>query len=414
MDSQLPGHPETADAPRAGLVVHDWITRFVQSTEGITSPELFRLWAGITAIAGALERRVWVETSQSPVYPNLFVLLVAPPGVGKTQAISRTEALWHETKAFKIAPSNVTKAALIDALTASGKTHLVGQNLIEYHSMLVAASELGVMVPSHDAEFLSVLNYIYDNPPSYSEERRTNNLKIDIVHPQMTIIAGTQPAWLSSVLPEEAWGMGFTSRFIMIYGGEKPKVDLFNKTIQHPAARQGLVKDLESYSQLMGQFRWEYDAQELLSNWHNAGEPPVPTNHRLEHYNTRRILHVIKLAMVSAVSRSGQLIINIHDVERAREWLIDAELVMPDIFRAMVQKSDTIVIKDYHAFAMAKYAQHSKPINAELCIAFLSTRVPSERIKHIMATADQMGAVVRNAGTDFYIPKALNRSEGSD
>ena len=117
----------------------DWIDDFMDLTDGLPSPRIFRLWSGITCIAGALERRAWIETAQSNVYPNLFVVLVAPPGVGKTQAVNPVEDFWKDCKKFKVMPNNVTKAALIDALVSAGQTRIFndGANILEYHSICV-------------------------------------------------------------------------------------------------------------------------------------------------------------------------------------------------------------------------------------------------------------------------------------
>ena len=68
----------------------DWITNFMTFTEGLPTPEIFRLWSGISTIAATLERRVWVATGRGVIYPNLFVVLVAPPAVGKSVAIDQS------------------------------------------------------------------------------------------------------------------------------------------------------------------------------------------------------------------------------------------------------------------------------------------------------------------------------------
>ena len=69
----------------------DWITNFLDYTAAIPSPASFRLWSAITAISGVLERKVWIQTAQSFLYPNLFTLLVGPPATGKTQAIKQEQ-----------------------------------------------------------------------------------------------------------------------------------------------------------------------------------------------------------------------------------------------------------------------------------------------------------------------------------
>ena len=62
----------------------DWLTSFMDYTASMSAPKLFRQWTGLSMLSAALERKVWIETELGHLYPNLYVFLVSPPGVGKT------------------------------------------------------------------------------------------------------------------------------------------------------------------------------------------------------------------------------------------------------------------------------------------------------------------------------------------
>lgn len=389
-------------------VLPDLIDSFLEYTDGIPSPEIFRLWSAIATIAGALERRVWIETARSTMYPNLYTLLVAPPGVGKSQAIMHTNEIWYATKKLHVAPSNVTKAALIDSLQDAGQKVILDQGkiMVDYHSLVVAASEFGVLVPAHDLEFLSVLNDIYDNPKNYRERRRSLKEQPDIAKPQINILAGTQPAYLASLLPEEAWGMGFTSRILMIYSSSPIYVDLFKETSTDNKLLDKIVADVVHLTTLYGRFRLTPEAEGEIARWHKAGMNPIPEHTKLEHYISRRVLHLLKLCMVSSAARSSDLLIELSDVSRARDWLLAAEQTMPDIFRAMVSRSDTQVIQELHFFLWQLYAKEQSPIHETRLVHFLSTRIPSDKINKILEIASRANIIARSAGTDAYVPRA--------
>ena len=379
-------------------------------TDGVPSPDIFRLWSGITAISGALERRVWVETSRSVLFPNLFTLLVAPPAVGKTQAINPVEQLWYaNAQKFHVAPNNVTKASLIDSLMKADRKLLApDKSLIEYHTMLIAASEFGVLVPSHDLEFLSVLNYVYDNPKSYREERRTMARSIDISNPQLVILAATQPGYLAATLPEEAWSMGTTSRLIMVYSGTCKHVPLFSKGENRQEEFKALAESLGAMSERVGAFQWDADAAKEIERWYLGGCDPVPEHSKLTHYNGRRILHILKLCMISAMSRSPKLRITLLDLTRAKDWLLAAEATMPDIFKEMVSKSDGQVIQEMHFFMWQIWVKDKKPVHESRIINFLSQRVPSEKIHRVIEIAERSNVISRMAGTQTYTPRPKN------
>ena len=392
----------------------DWIEEFLEYTEGIMSPEIFRLWTAIGIIAGAMERRCYSQTRVGTLYPNLFVLMVAPPGVGKSQTLQYADRFWRKTKNIWVAPNSMTKASMMDTLAKAERKMVLngGAGLLQYNSLQVVAPELGVFIPSYDTEFLSALNFLWDNPDSYTEERRTNNKSLNIINPQLTLLAGTQPGFMASFLPEEAWSMGTTARFIMIYAGTAPKVPLFGDNSEDEA-RLKLETKLQAYvtdiTKRIGRFTWTPEAITEISRWYAMGCEPAPQHSRLTHYSPRRHLQVMKLAMVSAAARRAELIIDLDDVNRARDWLLEAEALMPDIFRQMAGKSDSQVLQEMHLFAWRIYAKDKKPIHESRIITFLSSRAPSDKIHRLMEVAEKTGMISREFGTVTYTPKPVNQ-----
>lgn len=379
------------------------------------TPELFKLWSGIAMAGGALERRVWTRTKKGPVYPNLYTLLVAPPGVGKG-IIEEVRELWTSaTKplslapAFHVAPDSMTKAALIDTL-ASAKSIYVPSNKppVISHPLLIASEEFSVLVPAYDMEFIGSLNSIWNNKALHEERRRYGkNSEIKIENPYLNLLAGTQPSYMASLFPEEAWNSGLARRLLMIYSAEAPLEDIFGFSPDMSAARDLVVDRLSDMSALFGEAQWTPAAQTELSQWHQAGGPPTPTHTKLVHYNRSRTLHVLKLSIIASVSRGDSLIIELEDVERARSWLLGAERMMPDIFRAMLGRSDKDVIDELHSFALAEYFRaRNKPLDGQLLRRFLIPRVPHDKVESLMLTADRAGLVQRVAGTeDLWVPK---------
>lgn len=386
----------------------DWIDTFVKETEKVPTPEIYRLWSAITAVSGVLERKVWTTGSAGAIYPNLFTLLVGPPACGKDNAIRLTRDLWSKMQGLHLSPDNVTKASLMDALARSLRTVMNGSAIpYIFSGMVVSAPEFGVFFTHHDLEFLSVINHIYGSPPIYREERRTAGI-IEINKPHLVFLSGTQPDYLNSFLPDEAWGMGFTSRLIMIYASGTPTADLFSYA---KAEANDLVVNLRKFYGLKGEFVWSKNAIDEINAWNKAGCPPAPTHSKLLHYNGRRALHAIKLSMISAVSRDENLHVTVEDFERAKDWLIQAEKVMPDIFRAMGQRSDQQIIADLHLHVYRLWSAVSfdkrKPVHTQHVYEFLHSRVPSEKITKLIEIAEKLGYLKRSQYPDEWIPSAI-------
>ena len=383
-----------------------WIESFVENTDGIPSPALFRKWSAIATIGGALERRVWTQTSMSAMYANMFILLVAPPGVGKTQAVRPAVDLWQKTRMLKVAPDDVTKASLLDHMAEAHQAKVYSATeYIEYHSLLIGADEFGVLVPAHDLSFMSTMNALYDNRDVYKESRRGREGDLLLTNPQVTLLAGTQPDFLASMLPPEAWGMGFMSRMIMVYAGSSPKPKLFGKRLKVELTE--LTLDLKIISDLHGEMDWTEAAQTRIVTWYEGGMLPVPGHSKLKHYLPRRILNVIKLSMISSVSRGNDLIIDEVDVSRAIDWLVEVEAIMPDIFKDMSGASDSQIIQDMHYYVYEIHTREKKPIHRSRVEMFLQARTPAYNVEHIIKLCVR-AKILLEAGVDQYNPGSMN------
>lgn len=415
--SALNGHSslDLIAAPLSG----DFITDFMAMTEATTSPDLFKKWTAISLVAGALERRVWINTGRGNAYPNLYVLLMASPGVGKF-VIEQARELWQEARdigglqAFHVAPDNMTKASLLDRLAKAKRTFIPPSGPMEtYHSLLIAAEEFSVLFPAYDNEYLGILNSIFNIKGKHEESRRTGQVKeLIIERPVLNILAGYQPALMATTFPEEAWSSGLSRRLIMVYSSEPTYRDLFFYSENDTRTlRASLVSRLGTMASLYGLCRWQLSAAEIVRAWDEEGRGrgglPIPQHSKLVHYLRSRTQLVLKLCIISAISRSGLLVIEDLDSRRAISWLLEVEVLMPDIFREMVGRSDVQVIEEMHLFVQALWAKDSrKPVQGDLIWRFLAQRVPSERVGRVLEVAERANIIARVAGTmDSWVPR---------
>lgn len=392
----------------------DWVTAFLELTEGLPTPAIFRLWSAISAIASAMERRVWVKALPVPTYPNMFVLLVAPPGTGKDQSISPAHKLLADSKVALLAPDDMTKAAMIDVLDNTRRRVLYNGETIVYSPLCIMVPEFGTLVSAHDLEFFSVLNKLFENKDDHRSQRRGHHggKEINVPRPTLNILGGTQPGYLGSLLPEEAWHMGFTSRLLMIYAAGSPGVALFEAPPDHGELRGALVRGLQAIGKLVGEFAVEPEAKGEIKLWASAGMPPVPEHARLAHYNGRRLQLMLKLCMVASASARNDLVIALPDVQRARSWLLGAEQVMPDIFRDMHMKSDQVLMTECHRFVWKLWVDsHAQPaqrkaVHRSSIMGFLALRCPAEKSFKILELMQQSDWLESVPDSLLYVPKA--------
>jgi hypothetical protein len=383
-----------------------WIEDFISYTSAGTSPRIFTKWAAIAAVAGALERRVWVRTKKSNLYPNLYIILVGPPGVGKTELTKDVFKLWSGLDGHFIAASNVTAAGIIDELREAKRVNLKTGD--EYNSLKICSNELSVLLPTYDTTMMGKLTDIYDGHP-YSEKRRGGEGKntFSIAHPQIMLLAATTPGQMTSTIPEGAWDQGFMSRTLLVFSSEIRRQSLFADDAQDGEQWDKLMEGFKHLGEIEGKFIFTAEAAARIDEWQLGGGSPAPTHPKLYHYLTRRTAHVLKLMMVSCADRMEGMIITEEDFDRALSWLLEAEQAMPEIFRSMTPSGDGTVIADiWHAvFIYNKTKKQGLP-RATL-YALLQNKVPAYKIESIigaMVEADQIKKIVTVGSGISYIP----------
>lgn len=394
----------------------DWITTFLSQTESIRSPPSFRLWTAIAIIAATLERRVWTVTDAPiPLMPNLYTILAGKPASGKSimVAIARTMLIdLVKPGGLYLGPDNPTKASFMHTLEASAKIPINGMGVTLYSAMTVLCREFGVLMSKYDREFAADLTDIYDNPPVYSAPRVVSK-SILVEAPTINILACVTPDTLNDIIPEPAWGQGFTSRIIFVYGAAPEMYrDMFAKI--KDSDMLPLKKQLkEFYEELHGEFEWEEPAQDAIRYWFNIEkEAPVPTYGRLVNYCGRRNEHVMKLAMIAAVSAGHGLTVTLDDFIRGRQWLFDAEKTMPDVFRAMAQKSDSQLLQDCHYWMYTKYSRVARDQRQALrerdIWSFFENKTTQEKIAGLFLAMEKTGRMRRGNFPGDWIPNALS------
>ncbi len=362
-----------------------WIDSFVRYTANVESAPLFRKWAAISTLAAVLEQRVWLTTS-SPLYPNLYVFLVGHAGIGKSRTISAASRFMRELPEFALGPNSVTMASLVDCLVEAKRSHIqLPEPPHEYNSLTIIADELSAFMPLYEPELIGGLTTFYDVVP-YAQHRRGKDIRIKLDNPQLSILSGSTPSNLLKFVPELAWEQGFMSRVIMIYSDQRPIIDIFN-TI-NPDPPEEMIHDLGQIHKLYGEFKWTADYASKIHNWRVGGNRPLPQHPKLVHYCSRRLGHVLKMSMVSAVDRGDVLQLEGRDFDQALDWLIEAEALMPSIFQTGQIGIDAQAMDEIENFING----HDLMPEAKL-VRFTSRLVPSHAVLKVIEILEKSGRI---------------------
>ena len=88
-------------------------------------PAKFHYWAGVSIVAAALERKVWLPWSQTVTYyPNIYTLLVGRPAIGKSTAVDPAMEFIRDMNVngggdMKFIPAQITEAMLLEIMSGN-------------------------------------------------------------------------------------------------------------------------------------------------------------------------------------------------------------------------------------------------------------------------------------------------------
>lgn len=323
----------------------DWISAYLEYVDNTEPPLSYHTWVGISTIASSLRRRVFIKWGYDIIYPNMFIVLVGSSGrCRKGTAMRLGYNLLKEVK-IKIAAESITREALIRRMKNSIDTYIDPdtKKLKTHSSLAVVSEELSVFLGQNNVKFLADLTNLYDCQDEWTYETKLSGTD-SVQGVCLNILGGTAPDWLTSILPQEAIGGGFTSRIIFVVEENKRKTVSGDQ--QDPQAiilKKALIEDLERISMLAGQFEFSPDAHDMYTSWYEeqdammkTGDFPI-SDPRLAGYCDRRQTHLRKLCMVFSASRGDDMVIMPSDFERSLNVLETAEVKMPRVFAGIGQ-----------------------------------------------------------------------------
>lgn len=332
----------------------DWLDAFMALTENSEPPVLFRKWAGISAIASALQRKVRVELGISlTIYPNFYIVLVGPSATGKGTAMKYAEDIIKVVPSICLSAQATSLQALIRKMKTINltDTDIATGKQIFHSSLTIFSNEFTVFLGYHNRELIAALCDWYDCHERWIYDTIKRD-KEEIIGVWVNILAGTTPGNIQSSLPIEAIGGGLTSRIIFVNEDKRNKLVVFPSATPAQIDLQGhLIHDLEKIALMSGRFDFTEQAIKFYTEWcHTADRNPPFRDPKFDGYCGRRRNHLNSLAMVCSASRNNDLVLTSDDYERAAGLLQEVEVKMGTVFRGIGRSDVSSLINDAIVF----------------------------------------------------------------
>ena len=358
----------------------DWLSAYIEYAGYGEAPKHMSFWTGVSTIAGALRRRVWIEQVYFRWYPNFYIVLVAPPGiVSKSSTVSIGMSLLRQVPGIHFGPDVVTWQALIEDFGVATEGFEFQGEIHAHSSVTLESSEFGNLLDPRDKAMVDLLVALWDGKPGEFKKRTKHSGDDAIVNPWINLIACTTPSWIAGNFPEYMIGGGFTSRCVFVYAEEKARlVPYLSEVVPagHSAMGKKLVEDLGHMSTaLTGEYKLTPGAMAWGAEWyknHYAKRPASLQDDRFGGYIARKQTHLHKLAIILAASGGDEMVITEHHLAIADNMVTDLEVDMARVF-AKIGKSDF----SFYADRLIQFIHRSGDVSYTEAYRFVHTHFPS-------------------------------------
>ena len=335
----------------------DWLATYLDYTEGTEAPRVMHFWAGVSAIASVLRRRVWIDMTRFQWYPNFYIIFVAPPGIiSKTTTMDMAIDLVRQVPGIKFGPDVVTWQALVTAFAAAQEDFQYGEDWIPMSPLTLASGELGNLINPQDRDMVNLFITLWDSRKSF--EKKTKGSGDDIVSaPWINMIGCTTPHWIADNMPRATIGGGFTSRCVFVYADRKANFIAYpdeHTRPEHEAIRARLIADLEYIAmRLVGPISISQEARAWGREWYE--KMWTTTNKRLDDdrldgYLARKQTHMHKLAAVLSISEGDSMSISALHLQLANKMLEATEKDLDKVFSKIGRSEDSLQVERFLSF----------------------------------------------------------------
>ena len=359
----------------------DWLQAYIDYASVSEAPTYMHFWSGVSAIAGALRRKVWFDMGHFEWYPNFYIVFVAPPGIiAKSTTSGIAMNLLRKVPGVRFGPDIVTWPSLVTSFAEAAETfeHQDAHHLMS--CLTLESSEFGNLLDPSDRKMVDLLVHLWDGKPGDFKKQTKGSGNDEVPNPWINIIACTTPSWIAGNFPEYMIGGGFTSRCVFVYADAKAKIVPYPKLVmQYNKSEEEakLLEDLIAIGEMRGGYELSPEAQAWGIEWYKdlwQNKPAHLNNDQFGGYLSRKQSHIHKLAMVMAASMSDQLIITREHLTVANTMTTDLEKDMEKVF-SKIGKSSTSLYVDR---MLAHITAHGKLPYTEV-YRFIHTHFPSAR-----------------------------------
>lgn len=257
---QIPDLPAYAHPPVVPHLGDNWLDTYINYATAVSpmTPRLFHEGAGLWLISLVIARRLVVPITTTGVFPNLFVLWIAPTTLfRKTTGLNIARSISRHQFSHLLTPEDTTHEALLADLAGMEPTNLAklddsGQASWKRSRDFSAqrgwcldemSGLLSSMGRDYNQGIIEALLRMYDCDAGFTRSTRGQGL-INIRNGYLPMLSASTPSAMARHISSEAlWGNGWWPRFALLTPeGGRPEFQLADWSAPKPGFVDPLIQ----------------------------------------------------------------------------------------------------------------------------------------------------------------------------
>lgn len=375
------------------LLKEPWLDAYMKYVSQSKSPETFRLWSGISVLSSTLKRNIFLWFNQEfKVFPNQYIILTGPPGVGKGAAMNPATNLAKEAGVVNYLSDRITAERIVE-LIAQGFTHPVvtttggvtTSQAVTEHTATILSDELPVFIGSSDWMLPFLCTIWTKNEFDYQTKHKGNKYIKEMC---VSILGGCVPEYLRKLCKDTLAPVtgGFTARCIFVYASKEtqlPHIKWGAPDKQKSQLEHDLIEDLKTVSRIGGEIYLTPEAQTYWESKYGQVTSGDFESDALANFKSRIPSHVLKCAMTLCLSEQDDLLITRPQLEKAVALVEQVRDNVDVTFRAVGESSLAVAQDRVMKFIEGRGICTSKEI-----LKYNSRHITEEQLLAILKTLE--------------------------
>lgn len=342
-----------------------WLEDFVEHTKYGEAPERVMYWVGVSTIAGALRRKVWIDEFLFQWTPNFYILLVGPAGVLKKSTSSGVGMrILNKVEGIDFGPQSMTWEQLISHMAASTQEYKIGDKPFEASCCTIELSEFGTLFDPANRQMVDNMTDLWDSKlHTFRKETKTNGCDT-VVNPWINLIAGVTPGWLDDNFSDKFIRSGFASRVVYVHcRADEVKENAHPSQDMPPdmqEAEDRLFRRLVEISTYAGEYKLTPQAYAWSKEWYHEYRKNLAQMKEDDmSLFSRKQTHLMKLAMIISASRGKFPVIDVAELEESNRKLVELTNGIDAVFGRVGQSPVSKMAREV-VEALAKHGEMTR------------------------------------------------------